>query len=45
MSTKSEKFGDYCWSGSRDPKEAQISLNGGWGPFGSRTKAFERFEG
>ena len=32
-------------SRSRDPKEAQISLYGGWGPLGSRIRAFERFEG
>ena len=35
----------FGWSRSRDPKEAQISLYGGWGPFGSRIRAFERFEG
>ena len=45
ISTKSEKFWDYCWSRSMDPKEAQISLYGVWGPFGSRIRAFERFEG
>ena len=35
----------FGWSRSSDPKEAQISLYGGWGPFGSRIRAFERFEG
>ena len=35
----------FGWSRSRDPKEAQISLDGGLGPFGSRIGAFERFEG
>ena len=35
----------FDWSRSRDPKEAQISLYGGLGPFGSRIRAFERFEG
>ena len=35
----------FGWSRSSDPKEAQISLYGVWGPLGSRIRAFERFEG